>query len=122
MIYLSKWREKMRYETISLGPVPYDEDCQQVGSKNYSESLAQFEVRTFIRQLEGLFKVVPGAYFRVTKNDHDFGMYYDATIKYDGCDDEAIEFAYNVENNLPATWDAASLKDLENFKKEMESK
>ena len=93
-------------EYLELGPVPCDEKCEQVGPDcDYRRMSA--ESREYANQL---YRMFPGAEdancsFGVKSFSHDFGSYYETVVKYYPDDEKSVEFAFNVENNLPAEWD-----------------
>jgi len=105
------------YEELSLGPTPSAEECSQVGAKNYDYiKLNKIEVKTYIEQLERMFSNIPdGAFFKVQRNIHEFGTYYEAAIKYEDDNEAAVEYAFNVENNTPENWDEIARKSLESI-------
>lgn len=98
---------------IEIGPVPGEENCAQVGSPDYAEaSLRECEV--FRRMLYRLFPVpegLPVAYVGRT-HPHDFGNYREVSIRYDDANNEAVEFAYEVERSAPASWDSIARYEL----------
>ena len=100
------------FDTMSLGPTPSEEPCAQTGK--HDPSINKMEVRAFINQLKRLYpNESPNAYFIMERNEHEFGTYYEAAIKYNIDDEEASEFAYNVEHNTPEFWDEAAKIELE---------
>jgi len=102
----------MRFEQLELGPVPYDESCAQSGEENFHKR-AQKEVQAFVRQLQRQFPELPdGCQFRMISCPHDFGTYYEAVIRFNDNDDIASEFAFRVENEVPANWDEIALQEL----------
>jgi hypothetical protein len=118
------------YETVDIGPVPNGEDCAQVGSEKYdSYALNKMEVRAYIGQLQRMFPDTPaGCRFVMTKNEHEFGTYYEVGVKFRSSDDfEAydedgnkkydtdpnMEYAYKVENNAPEKWDDQAIAELQ---------
>lgn len=97
---------------ITLGGTPYDEDCAQVGSENYRQR-AMLECRLYKAMLCDLFPNIPDSCeFKVKAFPHDFGTYHEVCIMYDSDDEKACEFAFSVENNLPANWDDNARKEL----------
>jgi hypothetical protein len=46
-----------------------------------------------------------GSNFAIKSNPHDFGSYYEVVVYYNDDNEEAAEFAYMVERNLPETWE-----------------
>jgi hypothetical protein len=94
------------YDQISLGPTPYEEPCQQVGSPDYSEIEAKKECRRFIDLLREKFGDEPaGAKLKITRNPHDFGDYFEVVVEYDGYSKEAVEYACLLESKLPGRWE-----------------
>lgn len=109
-------------ETVEIGPVPNGEECSQVGSNDYDYSgLNKIEVKAYINQLKRMFPNIPdGCRFVMVRNEHDFGTYFEAGIKFipnqsDESDspDPNAEYAYNIENNSPENWDAEAISELE---------
>lgn len=97
---------------LHLSPVPIEEPCQQVPYA-YPD-LARKECLVFIEQLRRVFGPEPeGARLRVKACPHDFGTYYDVIVQYDDTIEEAVEYAFNLENNLPESWDEEARKALE---------
>jgi hypothetical protein len=96
----------MTREYLELGPVPCDEKCEQVGPDcDYGRMSA--ESREYANQL---YRMFPGAEdancsFGVKSFPHDFGSYKEVVVRFDSDDEKSVEFAFNVENNLPAEWD-----------------
>lgn len=93
---------------IELGSAPIEEDCIQVSSsKPYFEEMRD-ECR---RYKELLNKVCPipkstKAYYSIKFFSHDFGGYLEVCIFFDDEDEEACNFAYKLENELPLRWEA----------------
>jgi len=106
------------YETVDIGPVPNGEECAQVGSDKYdSSALNKIEVRVYIGQLQRMFPDIPtGCRFVMTRNEHDFGTYYEAGVKFLPSDEEEdpnMDYAYDVQNNAPENWDSQAIEELE---------
>lgn len=90
-------------EYLELGPVPSDETRVQVGDPNYREkSIA--ECRRYKQLLESMFPDFErhGCKFGIKGFPHDFGTYHEVVIYYH--DEKGGNFAFDVENNLPAVW------------------
>ena len=89
---------------MTLGPVPYEEECIQVSPEvDYTEM--RNEVSKFVAMLERRFTNIPeNAYFGIKRESHDFGTYFEAAVYWDTNDTDSQTFAFFVENNLPATW------------------
>ena len=94
-------------EWMTLGTVPYEEDCVQVNSKTDYLPAMQAEVRRFVQFLENRFLNIPEeAYFGVKRESgHDAGTYLEAAIYWNDDNEESAQFAYFVEANIPARWD-----------------
>ena len=99
-------------EWMTLGPVPYEEDCVQVNSnEDYLPAMSK-EVRRFAEFLENRFLNIPeNAYFGVKSESHDFGTYKEAAVFWDTECEDSEKFAFFVESNLPATWTDESKLD-----------
>src|SRR3990167_10082920 len=99
---------------LTLGPTPCEEDCAQVGTDDYS-TRALPECRRFKEQLKRQFPIPVGvyAYFTVKAFPHEFGTYHEVCIVFDDTDEEAIEFAYRVDYQLPSHWDGQVSLSLE---------
>lgn len=99
-------------EYIELGPVPADEECEQLGP-NYDYRKARRETRVYIRQLERMFKdPFKASPFGIKSFPHDFGCYSEAVVYYRPDDEESADFAFAVESNLPANWDWRAKEEL----------
>ena len=91
---------------LSLGPVPSEESCEQVGTPAYSPTRARRECRRFVELLRKTFGPEPeGARFRITSNPHDFGNYFDVIIEYDSNNREAVKYAFRAEDDTPSRWE-----------------
>lgn len=103
----------MAREYLELSCVPADEECQQVGTPNYDSSRAYKECQAFHAQLLRQFGPEPfGAHLGIKSFPHDFGSYYEVVCYYDDRHEESIEYAFNIENNLPTEWDSEALHYL----------
>lgn len=97
---------------MSIGAVPAEEECAQVGKEGYSER-ARAECAVYVRQLRRqMGDEPPGARLVVKGCSHDFGTYYEVHVAFDDQDEEAREYAYKVENNSPSSWDAIARQEL----------
>jgi hypothetical protein len=100
-------------DSLELSSAPVGEECAQLGSDGYYER-AQKECKSLIRQLRRQFGNEPvGARLYVKSNPHDFGSYYEVACKFDENSQEAIEYAYNIEANMPENWDAVAKAEFE---------
>lgn len=94
-------------EYLTLGPTPYDEPCAQVGDADYEER-SFYECYRYISLLRKMFGDPPGSprfNFGMRSFPHDMGTYRECVVTFDTDIPETVEFAFRVENNLPATWD-----------------
>ncbi len=100
---------------ITLGPTPVEEDCAQVGLDCYPEQSREECIR-YRALLEATFgdgsRV--GCSFGVKAFPHDFGTYREVVVYFDVDVEEQVEFAYNVEANMPLTWRDTSDVAFEN--------
>lgn len=97
-------------EKCNIGPVPYNEDCEQLGD-DYRKPVALLECKVFISQLKRLNGDPPeGTSYVITSNLHDFGTYHDVAITFD--DKKGREYAYRVEDEVPEDWDYQAKKEL----------
>lgn len=94
----------MAKDYITLGPVPYEEDCAQVGQANYS-ALSAIETRAYCQQLMRLFTVPDGVSIRTKSFPHEFGNYHEVCVVFDDSYQHQLDFACRVEDSLPAVWD-----------------
>lgn len=93
---------------IELGSTPCDEQCAQVGCEDYAEKSVE-EIKRYIKQLNELlvskFGEMSGLVYISKKSfNHDFGSYSEAVVYYNENDEEAVEMAFWLEENLPANW------------------
>lgn len=96
-------------EKLYIGSTPCEEPCAQVGQLDYEERVME-ECERYIRLLVQMFSPIPdNVKFRAIPQSHDFGTYWEVAIVFDPTDSKAEEFAINVENNLPETWDGSDL-------------
>jgi hypothetical protein len=99
-------------EVLELCCSPVYEDCAQVGSEDYYVQVKK-ECRALINQLRRQFgNEPPGCILFIKSNSHDFGTYHEVAAKFDDNNEEAIEYAYKIESNLPLRWDEEAKKEL----------
>jgi hypothetical protein len=90
---------------VELAAAPIEEDCAQVGMPGYREQ-ALAECARFIKLLRQKFGPEPeGARLSVKWFEHDFGPYCEVVCYYNTDIPPSVEYAYDCEANLPATWD-----------------
>lgn len=91
---------------IALGPVPCDEECQQVGTQNYDANAAYKESNRFANLLRSKFGNEPeGARITVKSFPHDFGSYYEVVCFYDDSFPESVDYAFKLEAESPTNWE-----------------
>ena len=92
-------------DKIEIGPVPYNEDCQQVGSADYNPIQAKEECQRFIRNIRHVLGEEPvGARLTISSNAHEFGNYYEVVCWYEDDLEETFTYALRCESEAPATW------------------
>ena len=99
---------------LSLGSVPSDEQCANVGDANYQQQ-SVVECNTYKAMLSRLFPVPEkaGVCYFITKNfPHELGSYKEVVIRFNDDNPDAVEFALYVEHNIPAKWDSVALAQL----------
>ena len=91
-------------DSLSIGPVPSEEECAQVGEDNYMER-AQSECARFIALIRKAMGPEPeGARLKIQHCPHDFGTYLDVVCAFDTDNPAAVEYAYRCESDAPTTW------------------
>ena len=91
-------------EYIELGPSPAGEDCVQVGEQNYGQN-ARKECERYVSLLEEMFPTDNhNNFFEIMSFPHDFGTYYEVVVYFNPTDTKSVDFAFNVESNLPEEW------------------
>jgi hypothetical protein len=91
---------------LELGSAPCYEECVQVSNKNDYIFAMKEECKRYKTQLEKRFQDIPdGCQFGIKSFYHDFGTYYEVVIYFDNDIDNQVNFAFDVENNLPEKWD-----------------
>lgn len=90
---------------LPLGSTPCDEECAQVGDNDYSWKV-RIESKRYIEQLKRQFPDWESkrVNFRIKAFIHDFGSYHEVVVDFDENDSVSVEYAYEIENNLPSTW------------------
>ena len=103
----------MSHQIMNIGPVPTEENAAQVGSADYDEQ-SRRECRVFLRMLERLYPIPEDtpASLVVKSFPHDFGSYREVCVRYDESHPEAVEYAFELESDTPAQWDAIARYEL----------
>jgi hypothetical protein len=100
-------------DILDLGPTPAEEKCAQVGQDNYHE-VSRREANAYIKQLRRMFGEEPaGARLTMKSYPHDFGSYLEVVVKFNENDEEAVEYAFKLEGNLPGEWDDEARQELQ---------
>lgn len=89
---------------ITLGPVPADEECTQVGDPDYREKSIEEGTRyiELIRRTMGAEP--PGTRLKMREFPHDLGAYIEVIVEYDVSDPMSIDYAYRCESDGPRSW------------------
>ncbi len=90
---------------LNIGPSPASEDCAQLGKPDFYEQ-AKKECQAFKAQLIRAFGEPPqGARIASKAFQHDFGTYYEVVCYYQEDLEEAVDYAFKLENEMPEVWD-----------------
>lgn len=103
-------------DQFHIGAAPALEPCVQVGMQDYHR-LARLECLAYMAAIIAVHGPPPGFHdpgsdicrFRLSRNAHDFGTYYEVAICFDGSNEAAREYALQVEEGL-ASWDEAEFE------------
>jgi hypothetical protein len=100
-------------EYMEIGSTPHGENCAQVGSENYM-NLATMEMDTYIRLMERLFPEASSKNINFKKKwfDHDFGSYGEVCMFWNSENEEANNYVYEIDRNLPESWDKVAMEEL----------
>ncbi len=103
----------MSNQIMHIGPVPAEENAAQVGSSDYDEQ-SRRECRTFQHMLERRYPIPKDtpATLVVLSFPHEFGSYREVCVRYDESHPEAVEYAFELEGDTPAEWDAIARYEL----------
>lgn len=102
----------MARDSISISCTPAAEDCEQLGP-NYDPVRARKECQAFIGQLRRMFGEEPaGARLKIVSNPHDFGSYLEVECVYNDENEEAMEYAFRCESEMPEYWDDQAKQEL----------
>ncbi len=96
-----------KYDYLNLGSTPWEEDCVGVNSNTDYMPAMREECRRYKRQLERDFAIPEDvdAYYKIKTFPHDFGSYMEVCIVFNQEDEKTCEFAYDLEDHLPARWE-----------------
>ena len=95
----------MSSDYLTLGSTPCGEDCAQVGTEEY-HLRSLLECKAYVRQLQQQFgdPLNSSCWYGVKSFPHDFGSYHEVVIYFDDENEQSVDFAYNVESNIPEYW------------------
>jgi len=97
---------------LEMDITPYEEDCAQLGSESYLVR-CKLEFVAIVVQLKRIFGEPPeGVYFKLKSCPHDFGTYYELKIVFDDSNENAVSYAYSIEDDFPKNWDKEALEYL----------
>jgi hypothetical protein len=105
----------MRENHVDLGgTTPPDEDCAQVGSRQYDYlDRARREARAYIALLRRTFGDEPdGARLGIKSHPHDFGAYLTVVCYFDSDHPAAADYAFRCEGRGPEEWDEQARREL----------
>lgn len=90
---------------LELGPVPFGEDCKQVGEPHYSVE-GRDECEKYRDMLKTRFPQWAqfDCNFIVKSFSHDFGRYFEVVLGFETSSDRSRGFAAHVDDNLPEFW------------------
>lgn len=91
---------------------PCDENCAQVGSKDYLKR-AKTEAKAYVNQLKRMLGPnPPGSFFQFVKCPHEFGTYLDLRFYFDDEDQLQVKYLMGVMSGFNK-WDKEARKELE---------
>jgi hypothetical protein len=90
---------------VELGSSPAEEECVQVRSGEDYLPAMRAECKRYLELIRKVCGEEPeGARLAIKSNSHDFGTYLDVVCYYDDGDEEAAEYAWGLEDKVPAKW------------------
>jgi hypothetical protein len=102
----------MAKDYLELGEVPYDEKCAQVGVYGYTK-VATMEVAAFTNQLRRLLKANNKPEMDIRpKWEHGREASVSVVVYFDDENQDQIEVAYWLDENMPDKWDPEALEYL----------
>jgi hypothetical protein len=96
------------------GTTPPEEQCAQVGSREYDyHDRARKEAKALIGQLRRMLGAEPdNARLSTKSHPHDFGSYLTVVCHFDDGDPLASAYALRCDNEMPQEWDAEARREL----------
>ena len=103
----------MSSEIMTIGPAPCEENCAQVGSADYDDR-SRRECLIYRRMLSRLFPLPDDVPARIVVKafPHEFGSYREVCVRYEDDDARACDYAFLLEVQSPAAWDAIARYEL----------
>jgi len=95
---------------ISLDTTPSSEPCVSVNPNvDYYEPMKE-EAKRYKAMLEDRYYAIQDkldiyGYFKIQRNEHDFGSYLDVVFVFDDDYDDSQTLAYFIEDSAPEKWD-----------------
>lgn len=83
---------------LTLGPVPTDEPCAQVGADDYYQR-ARLECGRYAEQIRRHYPEPEHGYLITKGFSHDFGTYYEVCAVFDDEDEVSTHWAFEVESD-----------------------
>ncbi len=104
----------MKINYLEIGPGPADETCAQLGQDPHFDETNARECRVFKRMLERVYPIQAGVPTQliIKSFPHEFGAYKEVCVTFDGSDQAAVRYAFQVEANAPMTWDDIARYEL----------
>lgn len=103
-------------EYIIIEGTPHEEPCTQVNPDVYNQPDMKKECRAFRNQLFRAFPIPENLKGNVdivmNTNHHEFGTYYDLAILYREDNDDAVDWAMEVESHTIEHWDKEAIEEL----------
>ncbi len=93
--------------TLELGSAPCEEPCVQVARDEAARylPLMREECRRFRSLLLDQFgQPPPGATLTIKRFEHDFGPRLKVCVVFDETVKDAVQYAYELEEEIPDTW------------------
>ena len=106
----SRKRGAMTKESIGLGAAPAEEDCIPVGHPDYLRLARQWCMAHSKAIKRECGETPANARFEVMPNEHEYGVYFDVSLKFDGDDEHAAHYAIKCDAGAPTTWAAADME------------
>ena len=103
----------METDYLYLGPTPAEESCAQVGEPDFNRK-SRIEMTAFVNQLYRQFPEAndKNVRFRIKWELHDFGKYGEVVAEYDSTNEDSLNYALNVDWNIPPNWDDEAIEEL----------